>query len=166
MHVFQAWSSRAMFLLTFGNWLLRMCWAHRVEPEEWLNVRYHIAIDGNTLAWSSTFTRLLMGCCLLKPESPTGHRLWYSDRFKPWLHYVPVEGRFARSRQQNKMVPGKRTRCVPDCYGRSGTRGRATFRRRDSASCCEHQPGLARRQDGRRSDPCGNGSDGPALRAT
>lgn len=64
---------------------------HRVEPEEWLNVRYHIAIDGNTLAWSSTFTRLLMGCCLLKPESPTGHRLWYSDRFKPWLHYVPVE---------------------------------------------------------------------------
>ncbi len=64
---------------------------HRVEPEEWLNVRYHIAIDGNTLAWSSTFIRLLMGCCLLKPESPAGYRLWYSDRFKPWLHYVPVE---------------------------------------------------------------------------
>ncbi|MEO9875769.1 MAG: glycosyl transferase family 90 [Anderseniella sp.] len=64
---------------------------HRVEPEGWLNVRYHIAIDGNTLAWSSTFIRLLMGCCLLKPESPGGYRLWYSDRFKPWLHYVPVE---------------------------------------------------------------------------
>lgn len=64
---------------------------HRVEPEEWLNVRYHIAIDGNTLAWSSTFIRLLMGCCLLKPDSPDGYRMWYSDRFKPWLHYVPVE---------------------------------------------------------------------------
>ncbi len=64
---------------------------HRVEPEEWLNVRYHIAIDGNTLAWSSTFIRLLMGCCILKPESPGRYRLWYSDRFKPWVHYVPVQ---------------------------------------------------------------------------
>jgi hypothetical protein len=64
---------------------------HRVEPEEWLNVRYHIAIDGNTLAWSSTFLRLLIGCCLLKPESLSGYCLWYSDRFRPWLHYVPVE---------------------------------------------------------------------------
>ena len=63
---------------------------HRIEPEEWLNVRYHIAVDGNTLAWSSTFMRLLMGCCVLKPDNPDGYRMWYSDRFQPWVHYVPV----------------------------------------------------------------------------
>lgn len=65
----------------FGGW---------IPPRRWLNVRYHVAIDGNTLAWSSTFTRLLMGCCVLKPESNSGYRQWYTHRLVPWEHYVPV----------------------------------------------------------------------------
>lgn len=63
---------------------------HYINPLEWLNVRYHIAIDGNTLAWSSTFTRLLMGCCIIKPDSAEGYRQWYSSRLRPWQHYVPA----------------------------------------------------------------------------
>lgn len=62
----------------------------RIAPENWLGVRYHIAIDGNTLAWSSLFTRLLAGCCVLKPDNPQGYRQWYSDMLVPWRHYVPV----------------------------------------------------------------------------
>ncbi|MBX3503140.1 MAG: hypothetical protein KF889_27160 [Alphaproteobacteria bacterium] len=56
----------------------------------WADVRYHVAVDGNSLAWSSTFTRLLLGCCILKPESSGGYRQWYSDALVPWQHYVPV----------------------------------------------------------------------------
>ncbi len=63
---------------------------HRLDPLEWLDVRYHVAINGNTLAWSSTFTRLLMGCCIIKPECHEGYRQWYSSRFNPWEHYVPA----------------------------------------------------------------------------
>ena len=62
----------------------------RIAPKNWLGVRYHIAIDGNTLAWSSLFTRLLAGCCVLKPDNPQGYRQWYSDILVPWRHYVPV----------------------------------------------------------------------------
>ena len=62
----------------------------RVAPERWMTVRYHIAIDGNTLAWSSLFTRLLAGCCVIKPDNPEGYRQWYSDMLAPWRHYVPV----------------------------------------------------------------------------
>ena len=61
-----------------------------IASSAWADVRYHVAVDGNTLAWSSTFTRLLMGCCVLKPDSSGGYRQWYSDRFLPWQHYVPV----------------------------------------------------------------------------
>lgn len=62
----------------------------RIAPENWLTVRYHIAIDGNTLAWSSLFTRLLAGCCVLKPDNPEDYRQWHSDLLVPWCHYVPV----------------------------------------------------------------------------
>lgn len=61
-----------------------------IANDAWAYLRYHVAVDGNTLAWSSTFTRLLMGCCILKPDSSGGYRQWYSDRFLPWQHYVPV----------------------------------------------------------------------------
>jgi hypothetical protein len=61
-----------------------------IPSSAWADIRYHVAVDGNSLAWSSTFTRLLMGCCILKPDSSGGYRQWYSDRFLPWQHYVPV----------------------------------------------------------------------------
>lgn len=72
----------------------------QVVSSAWLDVRYHIAIDGFSLAWSSTFTRLLMGCCVLKPESLHGYRQWYSAAFMPWEHYVPVAGDLSDLREK------------------------------------------------------------------
>lgn len=66
----------------------------------WADVRYHVAVDGNSLAWSSTFTRLLLGCCILKPDSSDGYRQWYSDAFLPWQHYVPVAADLSDLRKQ------------------------------------------------------------------
>jgi hypothetical protein len=53
--------------------------------------RYAVDIDGNTNAWSGLFTKLLMGCCVLKVESPFGFRQWYYPRMRPWEHYAPVK---------------------------------------------------------------------------
>ena len=56
----------------------------------WWQQRYAIDTDGYTNAWSGLFVRLLMGCCVFKVASPTGHRQWYYHRLEPWHHYVPV----------------------------------------------------------------------------
>jgi hypothetical protein len=61
-----------------------------IGTASWADVRYHIAIDGNGPAWSSTFTRLLLGCCVLKQEAVEGLRQWYAHRLVAWRHYVPI----------------------------------------------------------------------------
>ncbi len=60
------------------------------DISQWWHRRFAIDIDGYTNAWSGLFTRLLMGCCVLKVASPTGHRQWYYHRLEPWHHYIPV----------------------------------------------------------------------------
>jgi Glycosyl transferase family 90 len=50
-----------------------------------------IDIDGNSNAWSNFFTRLVMGCCVLKVASAAGFRQWYYGDIEPWTHYVPVK---------------------------------------------------------------------------
>jgi len=61
-----------------------------VSPLAWYGLKFAIDIDGHTNAWSNFFTRLLMGCCVLKIGSALGYRQWYYDDIKPWRHYVPV----------------------------------------------------------------------------
>jgi len=61
-----------------------------IAAAAWVDVRYHIAMDGNAPAWSSTFTRLLLGCCVLKPEGRDRYHQWYSHRLIAWQHFVPI----------------------------------------------------------------------------
>jgi hypothetical protein len=61
-----------------------------IDRSEWWHRRFAIDTDGYTNAWSGLFLRLLMGCCVLKVASPTGHRQWYYHRLQPWQHYIPV----------------------------------------------------------------------------
>lgn len=61
-----------------------------IAPDRWIDVRYAIDVDGVTNAWSNLFTRLLLGCCVLKIASPAGYRQWYYDDLEPWRHFVPV----------------------------------------------------------------------------
>ncbi|MEP7029452.1 MAG: glycosyl transferase family 90 [Pseudolabrys sp.] len=60
------------------------------QPHEWLDRKFAIDIDGNANAWSNLFTRLLMGCCVIKVSSPRHYRQWYYDRLEPWKNFVPV----------------------------------------------------------------------------
>lgn len=61
-----------------------------VAPSRWIGVKFALDIDGPTNSWGNFFTRLLMGCCMLKVASAHGFRQWYYDDLVPWTHYVPV----------------------------------------------------------------------------
>lgn len=71
-----------------------------IDRSEWWQRRFGIDADGYTNAWSGLFTRLLMGCCVLKVASPTGHRQWYYHRLEPWRHYIPVAADLSDLKQQ------------------------------------------------------------------
>jgi hypothetical protein len=61
-----------------------------VPPVRWIDVKFALDIDGSSVSWGNLYTRLLLGCCVLKVASPTGMRQWFYDEFVPWTHYVPV----------------------------------------------------------------------------
>lgn len=63
----------------------------RIPADRWWGIKYAVDVDGVTNAWSNLFTRLLMGCCVIKIESPFGYKQWYYDDMKPFEHYVPVK---------------------------------------------------------------------------
>ena len=49
--------------------------------------RFQLDIDGVANAWA-TLERFLCGSCVFKVESP--FEMWFYDRLRPWVHYVPV----------------------------------------------------------------------------
>lgn len=61
-----------------------------VAPSRWIDVKFAIDIDGPTNSWGNLYTRLLLGCCVLKVGSPSGFRQWFYDEFVPWTHFIPV----------------------------------------------------------------------------
>jgi hypothetical protein len=71
-----------------------------ISPIAWCGLKFAIDIDGNTNAWSNFFTRLLMGCCVLKVDSAAGYRQWYYGDVVPWTHYVPVKADLSDLRER------------------------------------------------------------------
>jgi hypothetical protein len=71
-----------------------------ISPLAWHTLKFAIDIDGNSNAWSNLFTRLIMGCCVLKVASPLGFRQWYYSDLKPWTHYVPVKANLSDLHEQ------------------------------------------------------------------
>jgi hypothetical protein len=62
----------------------------RIPERSWSSWKFALDVDGNSNAWSNLFTRLLLGCCVLKIGSPSGYRQWYYDELRPFEHFVPV----------------------------------------------------------------------------
>jgi hypothetical protein len=71
-----------------------------IAPITWHGCKFAIDIDGNSNAWSNLFTRLIMGCCLLKVASAPGYRQWYYDELDAWTHYVPVKADLSDLRER------------------------------------------------------------------
>jgi hypothetical protein len=49
--------------------------------------KFLLDIDGNSNSWGF-FAKLLMGCCVLKVDSP--YEQWFYQDIKPWVHYIPI----------------------------------------------------------------------------
>ena len=64
--------------------------ADMLDGAAWRGKKFAFDLDGNSNAWSNLFTRLLLGCCVIKVASPRGYRQWYYDDMAPFEHYVPV----------------------------------------------------------------------------
>jgi hypothetical protein len=71
-----------------------------ISPIAWCGLKFAIDIDGNTNAWSNFFTRLLLGCCVLKVASAAGYRQWYYGEIEPWIHYVPIKSDLSDLRER------------------------------------------------------------------
>jgi Glycosyl transferase family 90 len=97
-----------------------------VPPLAWCGHKFAIDIDGNTNAFSNFFTRLLMGCCVLKIASPAGYRQWYYGEIEPWTHYVPVKADFSDVLEKIAWC-----RANPDQCGQIAARGQAFAMARD-----------------------------------
>lgn len=57
----------------------------------WLRQKFAIDIDGHTNAWQNFFSRMLMGCCVIKIDSFQNYSQWYYNQLTPWKHFVPVK---------------------------------------------------------------------------
>jgi hypothetical protein len=66
----------------------------------WATVKFALDVDGQTNAWSNFYTRLLLGCCVLKVASPLGYKQWYYDELAPWKHFVPVAADLSNLRER------------------------------------------------------------------
>lgn len=91
-----------------------------VSSLAWCGHKFAIDIDGNTNAFSNFFTRLLMGCCVIKVASPAGYRQWYYGEIEPWTHYVPVKADFSDILDKIDWC-----RANPDQCGQIAARGQA-----------------------------------------
>ena len=64
--------------------------AEPIDTATWRARKFAVDIDGNSNAWSNLFTRLLLGCCVIKVASPRGFRQWYYGQLVPFESFVPV----------------------------------------------------------------------------
>ena len=77
----------------------------RLRPSEWRPQVCHRYRRQPPTAGPTFFTRLLMGCCVIKVASPFGYRQWYYGDLVPWRHYVPVAADMKRPRREDRLVP-------------------------------------------------------------
>lgn len=91
-----------------------------LSPITWHGCKFAIDIDGNSNAWSNLFTRLIMGCCVLKVASAPGYRQWYYDELEAWTHYVPVKADLTDLRERIAWC-----RANPAACGAIAARGQA-----------------------------------------
>lgn len=61
-----------------------------IKEKHMMHFRYGLDIDGNTNSWSQFVKLARLGCCIFKVDSPMGFRQWYSHRFEPMHHFIPV----------------------------------------------------------------------------
>lgn len=84
----------------------------KIRQRDWGRYRFTLDVDGHCNAWSNFFVRLLLGCCVMKIQSPHGFRQWYYQRMKPWQHYVPVRADMTDLLEKIEWCRGHEAECA------------------------------------------------------
>lgn len=77
--------------------------------EEMTRFRYILDIDGNSNSWNFMM-KLRLGCCVLRVESEW-HQ-WFSERLRPWVHYVPIKRDFSDALQKVEWCLSNDAECA------------------------------------------------------
>lgn len=82
-----------------------------IPLRDFSNYKYLIDIDGYSNAWSSLFTKLVMGALVIKVESERGYKQWYYDRLVPFIHYIPVRPDLLDLHEKIEWIENNQTKC-------------------------------------------------------
>ena len=83
-----------------------------IDGFSWRGRKYALDVDGNSNSWSGLFTRLLLGCCVLKVASARGFRQWYYHALRPFEHYVPVAADLSDFAEQIEWCRSHQRECA------------------------------------------------------
>ena len=83
-----------------------------IPSADWRGRKFAMDIDGNSNAWSNLFTRMLLGCCVIKVGSPKGYRQWYYADLEPFEHFVPVAADLSDLAERLEWCRGHDAECA------------------------------------------------------
>ena len=80
-----------------------------IACQEMIYYKYLLDIDGWGSTWEATAWKLNSGSVILKTAS--GWNQWFSDKYLPWIHYVPVEDDFSNLQEQFAWCEAHQDEC-------------------------------------------------------
>lgn len=81
-----------------------------INRDEMIKYKYILDIDGHASTWDATAWKLNSGSVILKSDSCWGQ--WFFDKYKPWVHYVPVKDDFSDIQVQYSWCEANQDKCV------------------------------------------------------
>ena len=81
-----------------------------INRDEMIKYKYILDIDGHASTWDATAWKLNSGSVILKSDSCWGQ--WFFDKYKPWIHYVPVKDDFSDIQEQYSWCEANQDKCV------------------------------------------------------
>jgi hypothetical protein len=80
-----------------------------IACQDMIQYKYLLDIDGWSSTWEATAWKLNSGSVILKTAS--GWNQWFSDKYLPWVHYVPVEDDFSNLQEQFAWCEAHQEEC-------------------------------------------------------
>ena len=74
-----------------------------------INYKYILDIDGHVGTWDATAWKLNSNSVILKSDSFWIQ--WFSDSYKPWVHYVPVNDDFGDLQEKFQWCESNQDKC-------------------------------------------------------
>ena len=81
-----------------------------INRDDMIKYKYILDIDGHASTWDATAWKLNSGSVILKTDSCWSQ--WFFDKYKPWVHYVPVKDDFSDIQEQYSWCEANQEKCL------------------------------------------------------